>query len=235
MHIQRRQLLLCPLPQAVEAQLHQAGVIHRQMAGARVVVEVGLVDLLPGFGALELVVVQPDVDIIVQRAALPPAAQLQNFLFFFLAADGELVVLPLLKRVVLHFVQDPVDGELRVDGGGLDGRGDLAHDEVVLIDIDAAVQQHVLKGVSHLQLFGQVLVLPVALGDKAQTLHVHVVAPVQKRLAEPVDAGVRGPVLVVDLIAQTVNFIVGLGAPCLGVDSCHGFSSLIRCSYALFR
>ena len=191
------------------------------MTGAGVVVEVGLVDFFARLGALELVLVQTDVDVIVQRAALPPAAQLQDLLLFLFAADGELVMLPLLKGVVLHFVQDPVDRELRVDGGRFDGRSDLAHDQVVVADLYAAVQQHIFKGVGHLLLFGQVFVLPVALGDKAQTLHVHVIAPVQKRLAQFVDAGIGGPVLVMDLIPQTVNFIIRLGAACVGVDSCH--------------
>ena len=44
-HIQRRQLFPGTLQQTVKAQLHQAGVIHRQMTGAGVVVEVGLIDL----------------------------------------------------------------------------------------------------------------------------------------------------------------------------------------------
>ena len=220
-HVQRRQLFPGTLQQTVKAQLHQAGVIHRQMTGAGVVVEVGLVDFFARLGALELVLVQTDVDVIVQRAALPPAAQLQDLLLFLFAADGELVMLPLLKGVVLHFVQDPVDRELRVDGGRFDGRSDLAHDQVVVADLYAAVQQHIFKGVGHLLLFGQVFVLPVALGDKAQTLHVHVIAPVQKRLAQFVDAGIGGPVLVMDLIPQTVNFIIRLGAACVGVDSCH--------------
>ena len=109
MHIQRRQLFPGTLQQTVKAQLHQAGVIHRQMTGAGVVVEVGLVDLFARLGALKLVLVQTDVDIIVQRAPLPPAAQLQDLLLFLFAADGELVMLPLLKGVVLYFVQDPVD------------------------------------------------------------------------------------------------------------------------------
>ena len=74
-HIQRGQLLFGPLQQSVKAQPHQAGVIHGQVAGTRIVIEVGLVDLLARLGALELVIVQPDVDVIVQRAAFPPAAQ----------------------------------------------------------------------------------------------------------------------------------------------------------------
>ena len=74
-HIQRGQLLFGPLQQTVKAQPHQAGVIHGQVAGTRIVIEVGLVDLLARLGALELVIVQPDVDVIVQRAAFPPAAQ----------------------------------------------------------------------------------------------------------------------------------------------------------------
>ena len=220
-HIQRRQFFLSPLQQTVKAQLHQAGVIHRQMTCAGVVVEIGLVDLFARLRALELVLVQTDVDIIVQRAALPPTAQLQDLLLFLFAADGKLVMLPLLKGVVLHFVQDPVDREFRVDGGRFDGRSDLAHNEVVVVDLYAAVQQHIFKGVSNLLLFGQIFVLPVTLGDKAQTLHVHVVAPIQKRLAQFVDAGIGGPVLMMDLIAQTVNFIIRLGAACVGVDSCH--------------
>ena len=136
-------------------------------------------------------------------------------------------MLPLLKGVVLHLVQDPVDGKLRVDGRRFDGRSDLAHNEVIVVNFNAAVQQHILKGIGHFELFGQVLVPLIALGDEAQALYIHIITTVQKSLAQLVDAGVGRPVLVVDLIAQAVNFIVRLGAACGGVDSCHGCSSLV--------
>ena len=71
------------------------------------------------------------------------------------------------------------------------------------------------------------LVLLIALGDEAQALYIHIITTVQKSLAQLVDAGVGRPVLVVDLIAQAVNFIVRLRAACGGVDSCHGCSSLV--------
>ena len=89
------------------------------------------------------------------------------------------------------------------------------------------MQQHILKGIGHFELFGQVLVPLIALGDEAQALCIHIITTVQKSLAQLVDAGVGRPVLVVDLIAQAVNFIVRLGAACGGVDSCHGCSSLV--------
>ena len=136
-------------------------------------------------------------------------------------------MLPLLKGVVLHLVQDPVDGKFRVDGRGFDGRSDLAHNEVIVVNFNAAVQQHILKSIGHFELFGQVLVLLIALGDEEQALYIHIITTVQKSLAQLVDAGVGRPVLVVDLIAQAVNFIVRLGAACGGVDSCHGCSSLV--------
>ena len=120
-HIQTRQLFLGALEQAAKAQPHQAGIIDGQVAGAGVVVEVGLENLFACLRTLELVVVQTGVDVVVQGPALPPAAQVQDLLAFGVAADVELVVLPLLKGVVPDLVQDPVDRELGIDGSRLDG------------------------------------------------------------------------------------------------------------------
>jgi len=86
----------------------------------------------------------------------------------------------LLEGGVEDLIDDPVDRELGIDGRGLGRGGDLAQDQVLVIDVQGGVEQDVLKGVSALQLTGLVLVLLIGLSDQTQTLNVDLIGTVEK-------------------------------------------------------
>ena len=173
-------------------------------------IQVGLEDLLAQLGALHLLLFQAGGDQVINGLALPPLAQLHHLGALLIVAEVELVVGALLEGGVQDLVDDPVDGELGVNGRGLGGGGDLAQDQVLVIDVQGGVEQDVLEGVSALQLTGGVLVLLIGLGDQSQALNVDFVGAVQERLSQAVDAGEGRPIVMVHLVTQAVHLIIGL-------------------------
>ena len=195
------------------------------MTGARIVVQVGLEDLLAHLRALLLIVGKAAFDAVGNGAALPPGAQIQNLLPLLVVADVELVVLALLKGRMQNLVDDPGHGEFRVDGRRLCGSSNLAQDQIFIIHVKAGVQQDIFERVCALQLAGCTGVLLIGFGDQTQTLHVDLVGAVKEGLAQAVDPGVRRPVLVMNLVTQAVSLVKRLGATCSGVLLAHFDSS----------
>lgn len=133
-------------------------------------VEIGLIDLAPIFRSFDLVWFKPGLHIVGYGAALPPAAQLQGLLSVGIGSEVKLIVFPLLKGIVQDLVDDPVDRKFRIDRRCFGRCSDFSKNQIFRINIEAAVQEDVLKRIGTLQFAWFPFVLLIGLGHQAQPL-----------------------------------------------------------------
>ncbi len=213
--------LLSSSDHAVEAFLHETLIIHDQMADAAVVVQVCLENLLAHLGALLHFLIHVLVGQILNGLALPVSTQLDELLSVLFICKIVLVMFPLLEGLIQCLVEHPVDGKLRVLGGCLCRCTDLAQDQLLIVDSKSCVQQDLLKGFRTFDLGRCSLIFLISLCHVAETLHVNQVLPIQECFSQMVDTGIRGPVLVANLISDTVVFVIRIYAACCGVYFAH--------------
>ena len=259
--VQLGQVLLDLLADAAEAHAQQPVVIQAQVAGAAVDVGVGEEDALARVGALQLLLGEQGVGVVLHAAVLPEVLEgLQAALG--LGGVGEVVVgalLAVVHQAVAHLVADPVQAELGVDGGALLVAAQAAHDELVIVDVQRGVLQHVGDAVGALDLLGLAGVGLVGLGHQLGPLGGdEAVGGAGSDLQDVVDAGEGGglggvarqahaPLLVKGLHRQGVDvhpagvlvhvlvpgqvLLAGQRLDCCG---CHKRAPFISASRALF-
>ena len=218
------------------SQLHQADIVYGVVSHACVMVQIGLEDLLARLRSDALGFVQAGVDIITYRLALPILAQFHQFPAVFIASHVVLIMRTFLEGIVKNFIDDPLDGKLRVNRSGLTGSGDFADDQVIVIDLKIDIFQNVLERVGALELSRAVLMLFVSLSNQPQTLQVNVIGFCKERLHQTFHAGIGRPGAVADLVADAIVFVIWLcTAGCRVNFFHHQSSSMYPCFYSLAR
>ena len=196
------------------------------MARAAEDVGVGEEDALARVGALQLLLGEQGVGVVLHAAVAPEAFDGLHALLGVLGV-GEVVVGALgavVHQAVPHLIAHPVDAELGVDGGPLLVTAQAAHNELVVIDVQRGLLQHVGDAVGALDLLGLAGVGQVGLGHQLGPVGGHkTVGGAGGDLQDVVDAGEGGglggvarqahaPLLVIGLDGQRRDIdLVGVG------------------------
>ena len=213
--------LLSSSDHAVKAFLHQALIVHHQMTDTTIVVQVRLENLLAYLRAFLHVLIHVLIGQILYGLTLPVSTQLDKLLSVLFVCKVMLVMFTLLKRLIQCLIKHPVDGKLRILRGCFCRCTDLTEDQLLVIDPKRCIQQDLLKCFRTFDLGRCSLIFLISLCHVAETLHVNQVLPIQECFSQMVDTGIRGPVLVANLISDTVVFVIRIYAACCGVYFAH--------------